>query len=202
METKFQTSFIPKKPITLSTPYMPGASYTPNIFFVISIVILVLALLLYGGVFLYEKYLNSKIEGLKTILADAGTSFDKSQIKKFEEVDKKIRSAETLLARHVAPSLFFKILQSITLESVRFKDLSFSSAPPNQVTISLNGEARSYAALAVESQVILKNAYIKNAVFSDLKLGQSGTVLFRLGATVKPEAILYENEIPKTSPQT
>lgn len=189
METKFQTTFIPKKPMAPITPSAQRVYLVPNLFFVVALTMLVCVALVYGGAFFYKQYLNTQVKSLSSTLADKTSQINRSKIAELVNIDNKLKTGATVLREHIAPSLFFAILQSITVSGVQFKDFSLDSS--RGITVALGGEAGSYGALALESDVISKNAYLKNAVFSDFSLTKSGTVLFKLGVTVDPASILY-----------
>ncbi len=63
METKFQTSFIPKKSIpssvgsSMGVPMPPHKKHTSSLFMSIAVMVFVLSLLALGGSYLYKSFL-------------------------------------------------------------------------------------------------------------------------------------------------
>jgi len=61
MEPKFQTSFIPKKPIISEPGSRVAVSHSINIFSAIATIVFALTILTSGGVFIYKNILESQI---------------------------------------------------------------------------------------------------------------------------------------------
>ncbi|MEK7187122.1 MAG: hypothetical protein AAB690_02395, partial [Patescibacteria group bacterium] len=88
----------------------------------------------------------------------------------------------------------FDFLESSTLKSVRFTDFSYGTSPAG-VELVMKGQARSYAAVALQSDLFTKSSHFKNPVFSDLGLDESGNIIFTFRAIVNPNLISYQKQI-------
>ena len=59
----------------------------------------------------------------------------------------------------------------------------------------LEGEARSYSSVALQSDIFGDNKYLKNPIFSNLGLAKSGDVTFNLELNLDPSVMLYKESI-------
>lgn len=188
MDTKFQTSFIPKRPIVSANPSI-RAKHPLNLLSLIGTFIFILALIALGGEFAYKRYMNDKLTAMNQELIEAQASIKDDLTNKFIRLDARLRGAETLLQGHVATSLLFATLQNQTVKSIQFSDLTYQTSPTGDVTVSMKGLANSYNAVALQAGIFSENKYIKNVLFSDMNLDPKGQVLFSFRATIDSELI-------------
>lgn len=190
METKFQTSFIPKKPIT---PTVVVTRSPISIFFLVSMVLFLGSLLAAGGVLLWQNQLDAKHESLKEELAKQKKQFDSNFLTLLKEKTGKISIAKSLLDNHLAASKIFDMVGSITIENVRYKSFTLKYDPKanSAINISLTGEAKNYETVAYQSDVISENKYLRNAYLTNPSLQTNGYVSFSLAGTVDPTLLKY-----------
>ncbi|MCR4330729.1 MAG: hypothetical protein NUV49_02520 [Patescibacteria group bacterium] len=184
-------SFIPKKPLT---PKSGRDGNSRGIVFSIAVLIFILSLLGSGGVYAYGQLIEKRITDKSAWLEQARGAFEPSLITEMERLDTRINVANEILAKHVAFSEFFKILEELTLQNVRFSrfDYSFIEGKPE---IMLEGEARSYSSVALQSDIFGDNKYLKNPIFSNLGLAKEGNVTFNLELNLDPSVMLYKESI-------
>ncbi len=204
MDPRFQTSFIPKKPI-VSVP--GGSPKTINLFALLATVLFIGTIILAGGVFFYKGYLEKGLEQDIKNLEEARKEDDPNLIQMVIRLDSRIETADKLINSHVAVSPFFNYLSTITLKSVRFRDFSFAYLDKNTVTVSLAGEAQGYEAVALQSDLLVKQKELSNVIIGDLSLKDNGRVEFSVTANVEPKLLSYadlhkEDEKPKSTTQT
>lgn len=197
METKFQASFIPKQPVNVPARRTSGS----NIFFLISLLILIVAIIGAGGVYFWEKKINKDIASVNESLVRARNSFDQNTVKEFSRLNDKINSSEFLLKQHVAPSVLFKVIGDVTLKNVRFVNFRYANAGGDKISISMNGEAVSYEAVALQASAFtnpkLRNVF-RSPIFSDPDLGSNGRAVFTFTTGIDP--ILLNHYKLKTDP--
>ncbi len=186
------TSFIPKKPIEGSRAY--NSPQLGGLFTLISSVMLVGSILLAAGAFFYERYLTAAIETQGVNLSRAEAAFDPQLLTDLSRLNNRLAESKRLLGNHVALTPFFELLERTTLESVSFQSLDFTSNA-GKITITMRGQARSFGALALQSDVFSKTKQVKNALFSGLNLDQTGNVVFELTADIDPSLVLYRNNV-------
>jgi len=215
MESDFQTSFIPKKPIVQerTTP-----AYSVNILTLISLPILFFVVLGTAGMYFYKISLAKKITEMENTLVLARNRFELSRITELQILDKRLRAANEILSKHVATTPIFEALSAITMKTVRYTDFSytFEDASQNQtefgledpgpsgprINVKMSGLAVGYRSVALQSDLFNTKEEGKNffnPVFSNLRLDDSGHVLFDLEFSVDLSFINYKNTLTVSS---
>ncbi|HYE23486.1 MAG TPA: hypothetical protein VEA92_03545 [Candidatus Paceibacterota bacterium] len=173
------TSFVPKQPLDAPRRKMqPG----DNIFLLVSILILSVSVVTAGAVFGYQKYLESVIEVKTTALDQARSQIDREKVENFIRLQQRFDSGKRLLDNHVTASRFFTLLETVTLQNVRFEDLTLTVADDRTASVELSGTARNFNTLAAQSNEIATKREFKRAIFSDIRINTNGTVGFTLTA--------------------
>jgi hypothetical protein len=202
MEVKMQTSFIPKKPIIESQSR--GSSV--SIFFVISVILFIIAVGLAVGVWFWQQSLVAQIKKDKDALEKVRTSdsFQEKTINDLVRFNDRIEEAKGLLDRHLAVSPIFSLLEKNTLKNVSIKSMKFSYAGSDKTKLDLSGVAANYDALFKQSEAFDKESLISQPTISDFSLNSDGTVAFNFTASVIPSLVLYKNTIIEatTTPAT
>lgn len=197
MDKELSTSFIPRQ--SLVKKFEP-ARQPVSIVALVSILIFLISLAVYGGVFFYDRYLEQTINapcpsddptstggcGLVASIDRVQRATDEKLLLEFQRLDAKLREADKLLKDH---SDIVKLLDNIgqlTLKSIRYKRFEFKGA-----TITVDGVASSYEDIALQSKVLTSQPTIKSFIFSDLNLDDRGNVTFKLSATIDPAVTNY-----------
>src|ERR1035437_2620641 len=113
METKFQTSFIPKAPITsvggAGTNFAshPRPHGSLSIFFSIGVLLFIVSFGLAGGVYAWKGMVVSSQTDLKQQLADKQKQFNPNLIEDLKGMNIKIDLAKKLMDNHLALSRVF-----------------------------------------------------------------------------------------------
>lgn len=201
MEPKFQTSFIPKQSLAPSPAAQRRSASNSRAFglgTVIAIVIFIGAVSASVLLFLYEQYLTRSIQSNQASLERAREAFEPALIKELGRLDDRINAANIILNQHIAPSALFTLLESITLQNVQFTSFSYTGEGTNgMVAISLSGKAKSFQTVALQSDLLGSNSYLKNTVVSELALDASGDVTFQVNANVDPRFLSYLSKVQK-----
>lgn len=198
MDPKFQTSFIPKKPVETSEK-TSGSRMSVLLF--ISIIIFLVSLGIAAFVFLEKKVLIQQISSDQQTIAKNKDSFDPGTIDSIVQLNSRIEVAKNILASHVAISPVFSFLNQATLKNVRFKDFNFSGSTLDSngqkvIAIKMNGIASSFETVASQADEFGKPDWrniIRGTKISNLSLNNDGSVSFTLSATVVPDFLLYTN---------
>lgn len=198
MVVQFQTAFIPKKGQVIAPPTV-GFGKSVNLFGIIALCIFLVTAGLAATVYFYKGYLISSIGDMDGELARARKSFEPEFIDAAARLNARIEAAQELLNSHRAVSPVFDVLEKKTLESVRFKDFNFTAAPGGLVTVSMTGEAKSFNAVALQSDVFGTERSFRDPVFANFNLNDSGDVIFNFTATVNPDLILYRETVIKNT---
>jgi hypothetical protein len=97
----------------------------------------------------------------------------------------------SLLAAHLSPSLLFDEIEARTLSSVRFSNFQFGVTTGGKYSISMSGLAKSFNAVALQSDAFGHSDIISNPIFSNINFDQTGAVAFDVTASVNPARISY-----------
>lgn len=190
METKFQTSFIPKQPITSEAPHRTSAS---GLFFLFGFIIFMASLASAGGVFIYSEIVKKNINDGKDQLTLNKNAFDPNTISQITRLNDRINAADFLLKKHKSVSTLFLVLSNATLKTVQFNDFNYSGIE-DKIVLSMRGEAPNYETVALQAKEFtnpnLKNVF-RSPLFGDLALDVQGTVSFSFTTNVDPLLVDY-----------
>lgn len=193
METKFQTSFIPKTAIAPTFDSRPRK--TTSLFFVISFFLFLVSLLMGGLAFGYEKYLTKQKEDINVEIGKNVKEFEEDTIRTYARLDKKIDTAKSILEKHIALSYFLDFLSKETLKSIRFLDMTYTLASDGKsADIKMNAQASGYNAVAYQSATFGKQSSLKNMIFSNLDLDKTGNVVFSLAFKLDSSFVYYKKK--------
>ena len=195
MEPKFQTSFIPKRPIvsTSGTGFTPV--HTTNIFSVIATILFVATLVVSGGLFFYKNVLTNQIALADKSLNDTRVAFQPEKINELIATNSRIIATKNLLNQHIVLSQLLILLQNLTVKKIRFTGLTFASKTTENnksPSLSLTGEAQSYNSIAEQQGIFSKNDFIKNSEFSSFNLGDNGNIKFKFFTNLDPLLFSYK----------
>jgi len=195
MEPKFRTSFIPKQPL-VTTPAQ-AERHGPSLLFLISLILFLGSVALAGGVFLYKQYLKQAIQSNAASLERARAAFEPALIQELRRLDSRIITANTLLATHVSPTELFAFLSTATLEDVRFQDFTYSVTAPDKINLNMKGQAKSFAAVVLQSDSFAKSHQLRDPIFSNLNLDSGGNVVFDFTSLVEPTLVSYARSLDR-----
>lgn len=199
MDTKFQTSFIPKSPV-VSSGAAVKVKQPVNLVSVVALLVFVLALFATGGLFAYERYLTGRIATMGQQLDTAKASFETELMNEFTRLDLRLSTAELLVDRHIATSAFFEVLQKDTVKAVQFTEFTYTTNEENGlIQVMMRGVADSYNAIALQSSLFGRNPDIKNPTFTDLDLNDKGNVTFSFKADISPSLVAHRKTVPELS---
>lgn len=196
MDEKFQTSFIPKKPVVSS---IDTSGSGRSLFMVISIFIFIVSLILAGAVFGGKKYLSSQLAKDKENFSKNQESFDTVTVDTLVKLDKRIESAKKILKKHVAVLPLFDYFESKTLKNVRFKNMKLSFLEDNTIEVAMKGEAKNFSAVALQSDVFAENKNFISSMISDIDLSPTGSVIFNFKTQIDPSMVSYNSNLTETA---
>lgn len=204
MDPKFQSSFIPKKPLSVSggpSASAPGGyAKVPdgNIFSVVATIIFILTLLAAGGLFGYKYILNRQLASVEQQVTAARDAFQPQTILELVGVSARIMSAKNLLEKHVMLSSLFNLLQSLAVKKVQFGLFTYQNTA-NSPTVTIDMQAQSYNALSEQSAIFHQNSFLQNPTFSDFDLADNGNVTVKFAAQIDPKLLSYAQSVQAVS---
>lgn len=191
-----KVSFIPKSPLAQEESFLMRRR-PRSITAYLAIFTFVVSVGSYIGFYFYEDSLKSDVAKTAESIAAAQREFLQSPVISEAKVFKaRADLARDLLSQHIVISPVFSFLSSSTLESILYNSFTFKR-DKGTWTLSLTGEAPSYASLAYQADVLhKKNKDGEFVSFSidNISLTKSGTVTFALSVTFAQSQLLYTNK--------
>jgi hypothetical protein len=185
-----KTSFIPKASLKVERRQeVKGAPVA--LASLIATIILILAVGGAAGIFLFKQYLINQINSKKESLDRARAAFQPDTIKELVRVDTRLQVGAALLGTHPSPSLLFDEIEARTLVSVRFNNFQFGAGTAGALTVSMNGTAKSFNAVALQSDAFGASEVLSNPIFSNMNFDQTGNVAFDVTASVNADRLRY-----------
>lgn len=202
MEPKFQTSFIPKKPIVETVRTKSSMS----LFLFISILIFLISLGITGYIYLEKQLLIQNIASNQQIIAKNKDSFDPNTIDSIIALNSRINAAKTLLNNHSEITPVYDFLQKATLKNVRFRNFNFSTSNKDStgqsgIGIQLTGTAKDFETVASQADELGKpewKKFIQSPTVSNFSLNSDGSVSFTFSATISKDLISYSQNNSST----
>lgn len=192
MDAKFSTSFIPKQ--NMAKAVQPFRSSNISVLAIAGIAIFIIVIALGAGIYLYNQNLRSDLKKLDSEIADRKASFELGKIDEVKLFNRRMTTAKSLLAGHVAFTQFFAILEENTMPNVSFKNLSYQMLPVG-ARIQMQGIADGFSAIALQSDAFIARPELSGHIFSNFKLKSNGFVEFNYEAIVAKTAISYSSLI-------
>lgn len=189
VETKFQTSFIPKQPVTEEVKHSGGGS----ILFLVGFLFLIAGAAAAVGVTIWGKSIEASIKKGEAQLKERRAAFNSSTIDTYTRLDARIDAAENLLKNHIGASALFSKLAENTLKTVRFNNFSYTNSGGDKIIITMSGEALDYESMALQAKWLtdpsLNNAF-KGPIFSNFNKVKD-TVVFTFASGINPYVVDY-----------
>ena len=199
MEGQFQTSFIPKKPVTAKSS---GGPKGVSVILLLAIIIFLASASGAAAVFIYQTYLQNSISSMQKSFQLSENAFDPESVSTYAILNKRISVANSLLKNHIAVSNLFSVLGQSTLKTVRFSSFSFVVGASGKSTLVMKGQARdnnnNYNSVAKQAEVFSENPvskYITNPIFDGLNTDQNGNAVFNFTADIQNSQILYSSNL-------
>lgn len=198
MDKDFQTSFIPKKPVTGNRIPIGNPSSFLNI---VTMFIFLAVLISTGVLFFYEKSIEINISKMQNDLVLSKERFDPAQIQKFQVLDKRLKSSTDILNKHVVITPIFQALEELTMKSIQYTKFNYvlSTVEQPDILVKMSGIANDYRSVALQSELYAKNKNLIDPVFTKLSLDDSGKVLFDLDFSVDPKFLNYKSNLAVTN---
>lgn len=190
MESGIKSSFIPHEASAPSAAKKGRVhSGAMDLIALIAIVVFFASAALAAAVFLYQQFLKAESASKVDQLERAKAAFEPSLIQELARLDDRMNAAEAVLAGHIAPSVLFRVLEQVTLQTVSFESLEFNAAEA-EPSISMRGLAGSVNAIALQADLLNKSGIFKNPIFSNITR-EPGGVRFDLTTKVAPESLNF-----------
>ena len=187
MATNFQSSFIPKEPITEEVFKKKKA----GLFGILVVSLFVATIIISIALFAYKSILGNEIESVKSQLVAAEKSIDKKTIGEMFQFSQKLSIVKSLISKHQAVSGLLGELASSTVISVQFTNFNYDASAKGGLSVNMDGKTDSYASVALQEHVFSQNKNFKSVSISSLQLSDNGSVSFKVSMTIDPKILVY-----------
>lgn len=200
MEPQFKSSFIPKKDSVVAsvgndnTAQFYGSS-SVGLFDKLATGLFVLTLCIWGGLFAYQKYIESSITKLEQEITQARTIIDQNKVDLFIAFGKQIKISKQLLNQHISLTPLFELLEKNTIPSVQFVEFDFTLNKQGDLEVEILGNAKTFADVARQEEVMIGLTNIKNLSVDTVVVSESlatGGVNFTTSFVVPRQGVLYQ----------
>lgn len=194
MEQQFKSSFIPKKDVSISTSGGPkvGEYVEKGLLDKVAVLLFVLTLIGWGGLFGYKKYVEASITNVEKQIIDARSRVDSSRVDKFRAIGRQMDASQRLLASHVLITPLFVALEEVVLPSVQLHNFEFELLD-NGLSVKSNGLAANFAAVELQEEIFQASDSLSNARITDLSLSEeTGEIAFLTTFFIPRNVVLYK----------
>ncbi len=184
------TSFVPHPGSSLGQPHS-GHDIT-GAFGFFAYFVLGFVVLSAFGVFGYDQFLASRETTKNAELSKAQTELDPHTVSNVVRLRDRLSYGDSLLNAHVAPSNLFRLFENILPRTVRFERVRLVFDTQGKATLTAEGTAKTFNALAAASDALGKDGRIRNAIFSGVSVANDNTVDFTLSALIDRDLFAFK----------
>lgn len=189
-----QISFIPKSPLGEEDIFI-ARSRPRSVLGFFAVFLFLMSVGAYIGLYFYDDFLSRNIQKKTGEIETAQRALKSSpEINKAKVFNARADLARTLLEKHIVVSPLFDFLSQNTLKSILYKDFNFKDEG-GSLTLSLKGEAPSYASLAYQSDVFRANKDLLGFSVDNIELTKEGIVSFVFTMVFDRSFLSYERSV-------
>lgn len=178
---------VPLMPTLNRQPTPSYRTRTLSLLFVAGIIIIILAGLIIGGLYLFKRYTNSRVDKLRAEIAAFRSEVQSEEVQNMFHTAQAIQISEGLLNTHTRVSPLFPKLAAETLKTVRYNSFAYAPREHRMTLSAVSIDDKTFA----EQLEVLRRA--KNVFatmdFDNLTLNPNDTVSFTVSLSVAPAAI-------------
>jgi len=151
--------------------------------------LVILSLLFYGGLFLYQSNLKKNLENIKNEIINLTNSRNPATEKIIVDVDKRVSLLKDLFTNHFYWSDLFKKVEELAIPEVYFSKAKFSISL-GKVEASLEGNTNTYTDLARQIVSFQEEPLVEKVQVSGISLAEEKGVKFTLSVIFSKNILL------------
>ncbi len=152
--------------------------------------LVVFSLLVYGGLFFYNKSLNNQIDEFKTQIEEINNQRDNEFEANAKSLDSALKSLKKVLENHLYWSNIFSKIEELTVPQVNFLDFKGTLEEDGSVKLTLSGITLGYTYLAKQMVSFGQEELVSGIKVSGISLGTEGGVEFDLDINFLKDILL------------
>ncbi len=155
------------------------------------IALIVLSLLVFGGLYFYNRSLTGKINDLKAQIDNLNKGRDKNFESKVKFLDEALKNSRILLKNHLYFSGLFEEIEKLTVPQVSFSDCDAILNSDGSLNLTLSGKTSSYTYLAKQMVSFSQDKkLVKDVKVLKISLGTAGGIEFSLTVNFLKDILL------------
>lgn len=154
--------------------------------FYFSLILLILTIAAYFGLYSLKDKKNQELEDSKTRLAIQETAEMRDLKKNLMGYEEKVKDLSVLLDSYREPTKFFEFLGTITHSKVIWSGLTLNLI---EGEVSISGQTNSITTLIQQIYIFEGESRIENFSLSSFSLGEKGEVSFSVAFSLAPELL-------------
>lgn len=176
-----KATFIPRKNVTDASV---GSSNQVSTLGLVAIALFIVTAIGAGGIFGYTRLIDKQINERQEALNKAEQEIRSPAVQELKTEAARLEIVEERLNGHLMASVLFKKIGDITLKNIRWKNLRFDNKQ-GEVTISLDGESRTLASVALQADKLVSDPFFVNPQVSNVTIGKDNKSTFVFRAQIK-----------------
>lgn len=152
---------------------LKSAEYLIDVWVVVSLILIVAAVAVYLGLFIYRNKLIREEKDLETQIVQIEEQRDLAMEANFMQLEKGIGDLKKILENRIYPSELFRMLEELTLSKVWYDNMKVDFS---EVVLDLELATDSYNTLAEQAVIFQNDSRIKKVDFSGATLEKDGYV--------------------------
>lgn len=161
--------------------------FTPTKVFWALVEVLVILLLIFGGIKIYQSSIQKNTLSLKGEIESLNAKKDSTIEGEMKSVIESFEKIEPLLNSHIRASKVFTILENDTYADAQISNFSFDA---NEATLTLSITSPNAQALAMQTSLFKLDPNVKEVEIGGFSFSKEG-MNFQLKVTLDPKAIKY-----------
>jgi len=179
MDRDFQTTFIPKKPLTQTPSEQRRQEATRGkrpvgLFTVLTTFLFFLALRASVGTYLYGNYIDDRIVSKRNEIQRAEQLISPTFISDLQKLDERLIASKNLLNQHPSLVSIYGLLSDLVIPDIEFNSLAYVDAEGNGSLFTLKGSAPDFVTIAQQSQVLGESEHVRDHFFSNFSDTEDG----------------------------
>jgi len=159
-----------------------------NVLFYLSLTLLIISILSYFALFLFQKNSQKTLNDLEKKIALKGTPEEKALEAKILLYQDKINNFSDLINSHQLNSNFFNFLESLTHPQIFF---SKADLKIREGHVFISGIAENFEVLGQQFLIFKEESFVKNVSLLKASVGKDGKIEFDLDLVFDPAQFKY-----------
>lgn len=157
---------------------------------ILAVALIMLSLLVYGGLFFYNKSLNNQLGEFHAQIEEIDKQGDDEFEKEVKFLDSALKSLKTILKNHLYWSSVFSKIEELVVPQVSFSSFKGILKEDDSINLILNGITSGYTYLAKQMVSFNQEELVSGVEVSGISIGTEGGIEFSLDINFLKDILL------------